>query len=151
MRRVAYWVTQPLALLAVALMILGIVGELLMAHLPRNRDEKRLVSLRKIVHNRHAAAMSASGDSQWGETPDFEPIARGVVSRLYIDDGTGTTGSPLEDVERMIAEQLRLVWNARGDADLATTESPDVIEARNFDNADETWRNIQRAIRSLDR
>ena len=45
------------------------------------------------------------------ETPDFEKIARAI---LEASDG--------EPGETRIAEQLRLIWNARGDADLAKIE-----------------------------
>ena len=46
---------------------------------------------------------------------------------------------------------LRQVWNARGAADLAATELPEVLEMRGFDNAEETHELIQRALRRLDR
>lgn len=70
------------------------------------------------------------------ETPDFEQLARQLVDRV-----------PLIDVNwkrytvANIAEQLRLVWNARGAADIAKLEELQVIPDDVSDDA----------LRSLDR
>lgn len=65
------------------------------------------------------------------ESPDFERIAAPLAE--YADDTR----------REQIAEQLRLVWNARGAADIAKVE----IEAR-----DTIWPGVlARALRSLDR
>jgi hypothetical protein len=52
------------------------------------------------------------------------------------------------DSERRVAEQLRLVWNARGAADLAKLEA--VFLADN-DEHRPSMKNLNRALRSLDR
>lgn len=52
------------------------------------------------------------------ETPNCETVARRIVklARLFDDD----------DMARMIAEQLRQVWNARGASDAAVLKSAGV-------------------------
>jgi hypothetical protein len=58
------------------------------------------------------------------ESPDFDAIAHAIKWSIP-DDKVDT---------EFIAEQLRLVWNARGAADLATIEAalavkpPDILE-----------------------
>lgn len=47
------------------------------------------------------------------ETPDFEQIAR-RLSGVWADRGA------VEGMTESVAEQLRLVWNARGAADIDT-------------------------------
>jgi len=77
--------------------------------------------------------------------PDFDQIAARLFDAACHAEDDPATG------EHAIAEQLRQVWNARGAADLAATDSPDVLQARDYDNADATYRTIQRALKSLDR
>jgi hypothetical protein len=45
------------------------------------------------------------------DTPDFDRIAREVVSLLQTQE--------VDQFPDMVAEQLRLMWNARGAADVA--------------------------------
>lgn len=59
------------------------------------------------------------------ETPDFDQIARAVVKANDNADGEGMDGNPAflpidheGGLTTAIVEQLRLVWNARGAADL---------------------------------
>lgn len=66
------------------------------------------------------------------ETPDFDQIATRLLVKLTIQHSAAPTESGPQ-----IAEQLRLVWNARGAADLETLE-PFLADER-------------RAIRNLDR
>jgi hypothetical protein len=65
------------------------------------------------------------------ETPDFDAIA----TRIYFE-ATGATLLMGEDIAPIV-EQLRLVWNARGEADMRELAAP--VSA------------IVDAIRSLDR
>jgi hypothetical protein len=64
------------------------------------------------------------------EPPDFEKIARVLDQNL--DDSNGPF---------LIAEQLRLVWNARGAADIAAVD----------DIAHTNYEAIADALRALDR
>lgn len=48
--------------------------------------------------------------------PDFEQIARALATH-FMGIGVVLEGAQLQRNERLIAEQLRLVWNARGAAD----------------------------------
>lgn len=48
------------------------------------------------------------------ETPDFDQIARDICQRIWGNDVLESR----EHVSHTIAEQLRLVWNARGAADV---------------------------------
>jgi hypothetical protein len=72
------------------------------------------------------------------ETPDFERIAH-----LIHFEATGETLTLDADIAPIV-EQLRLVWNARGAADVATI---DVL----YEIAPPTMKTIDRAIRTLDR
>jgi hypothetical protein len=67
------------------------------------------------------------------ESPDFEQLAQSIASEA------GFTGRGA--LTSMIAEQLRLVWNARGAADLAAF--------RAIGNS--SPQDIVRALRTLDR
>lgn len=51
------------------------------------------------------------------ETPDFDRIAREVTEQVDVHVAT------LVVLQRDIREQLRLVWNARGAADIALIET----------------------------
>lgn len=66
-------------------------------------------------------------------TPDFERIAAPLAE--YADDTR----------RKHIAEQLRLIWNARGAADIAKIDAS--LGERGLANA----ANLGRALRSLDR
>lgn len=69
------------------------------------------------------------------ETPDFDQIAART--------GVATISCPA------VAEQLRLVWNARGAADLATIEA--TITYALSASAPGLVSYLDRALRSLDR
>jgi hypothetical protein len=77
------------------------------------------------------------------EPPDFEQIARSMITTIVTDDASHRLA--IEGALADFAEQLRLVWNARGAADITQIE-----DARGFlvrSNADA----LQSKIRSLDR
>ena len=82
------------------------------------------------------------------ETPDCEQIAHHIVDVAYTDDGQ------IRDVkaalQAAIAEQLRLVWNARGAADLATIET-ELTALMGATAAGPFIKNLDRALRTLDR
>jgi hypothetical protein len=82
------------------------------------------------------------------QTPDFEQIARHIVDVAYTDDGQ------VRDVKAAllagIAEQLRLVWNARGASDLATIET-ELTALMGATAAGPLVKNLDRALRRLDR
>jgi hypothetical protein len=70
------------------------------------------------------------------ESPDFEQIA----DRLVV------IHAPFGASRAAIAEQLRLVWNARGAADIAKLDALDVLE-----HGDTYIKIFDRALRRLDR
>jgi hypothetical protein len=82
------------------------------------------------------------------QTPDFQQIAHLIVDVAYTDDGQ------VRDVKAAlragIAEQLRLVWNARGAADLATIET-ELTALMGATAAGPLVKNLDRALRQLDR
>jgi hypothetical protein len=85
------------------------------------------------------------------ETPDFAQLAHRLLERVFAtDDGTGSLEPSNADRARDIIEQLRLVWNARGAADLAKIE----IELTTMMGATAgapLIKNLDRALRKLDR
>lgn len=68
------------------------------------------------------------------ETPDFRQMARDLT---WTED---YGASPIGAIE----EQLRLVWNARGAADIAKLEAA-------FDGVQPSMKTLDHALRSLDR
>jgi len=58
------------------------------------------------------------------ETPDFDQIARDLLEGLDIDEGEHPLAGGWLRANRasQIAQQLRLIWNARGAADLAAVK-----------------------------
>jgi hypothetical protein len=84
------------------------------------------------------------------ETPDFEQFARGIVDTLLENGGYDflrPDGKSKALAQAGVAEQLRLVWNARGAADIATIE----VEIPNVWTSAEPAGPLTRALRSLDR
>lgn len=83
------------------------------------------------------------------EPPDFEKIARQILEP-WIDEVRwhGTQANPTfqKDIEE-VAEQLRLVWNARGAADLAAIEALQPTADR---DPSPSMKTLDRALRSLD-
>jgi hypothetical protein len=87
------------------------------------------------------------------ETPDFDAIARAIVTTILekagqdlIQPDTRSQGRAEADV----AEQFRLVWNARGAADIVKIEAE--LTSRTGDTASESYvKHLDRALRSLDR
>jgi len=71
------------------------------------------------------------------ETPDFDQIASKWIAEWRTGKGLGEV-----TLETLVAEQLRLVWNARGAADLALIEN-------SFPGTH--TKTLDRALRSLDR
>lgn len=81
------------------------------------------------------------------ESPDFDAIARRLIAHLPIPQGAEVAvhdGGASDEVAASIAEQLRLVWNARGAADLAQLERDD-LDGETFTDV------LVSALRSLDR
>ena len=82
------------------------------------------------------------------ETPDFESIARGLIVLIDLD-GAAEDENPIDDLHRQaianqladVAKQIRLLWNARGAADIAKVELLEEAHAEM----------VVEAIRSLDR
>jgi hypothetical protein len=83
------------------------------------------------------------------ETPDFAQIAHHIVDVAYTDDGQ-TVRDVKAVLRAAIAEQLRLVWNARGAADLATIET-ELTALMGSMTAAPFIKNLDRALRQLDR
>ena len=83
------------------------------------------------------------------ETPDFEQIAHHIVDVAYTDDGQ-TVRDVKAALRAGIAEQLRLVWNARGAADVATIET-ELTAMMGATAAGPLIKNLDRAVRQLDR
>jgi len=97
------------------------------------------------------------------ETPDFPTIALRVITDLEAitgDDGPDPPGLPIAEIKAfnaqtrqmmaVIAEQLRLVWNARGAADIAKLE--DSLTSLMGATASGPYvKNLDRALRTLDR
>lgn len=54
-------------------------------------------------------------------TPDFDQIARTYLARLDVSEIGDESRASAE-----LADQLRLVWNARGDADIGALEATPV-------------------------
>lgn len=73
------------------------------------------------------------------ESPDFEAIARRVAEETGIGRLEDCDVDDPERVVTAIAEQLRLVWNARGAADAAIF----------FGEQEDRW--VVKAISELDR
>lgn len=77
--------------------------------------------------------------------PNFERLASELATHFLATDGLDDGW--FERNERRIAEQLRLVWNARGAADVAKIE----FEIPNVWASPEPAGPLTRALRSLDR
>lgn len=81
------------------------------------------------------------------ETPDFDQIARNMITPIEGDDDERRQLKA--KVVADIAEQLRLVWNARGAADIALLEAT-VVEL--FERPSPSMaKTLDRALRTLDR
>ena len=76
------------------------------------------------------------------ETPDFETLARKIGESLTVAD--------LDEARATFAESLRLVWNARGAADMAKVES-ELAQQMGATASGPYVKNLDRALRGLDR
>ena len=74
------------------------------------------------------------------ESPDFEQIAERLVP---------PGGMKLSTAKAAIAEQLRVIWNARGAADLTKLES-ELSILMGSTAAGPYVKNLDRALRTLD-
>jgi hypothetical protein len=83
------------------------------------------------------------------ETPDFKQIAHLIVDVAYTDDGQ-TARDVKAALEAGIAAQLRVVWNARGAADLAAIETA-LTATMGATVAGPVLKHLDRAVRELDR
>ena len=85
------------------------------------------------------------GSGEMPETPNFELIARQIHFAA-----TGETLVLINDDILPIADQLRLIWNARGAADLAMLET--TLSSLMGSTASGPYlKNLDRALRQLDR
>jgi hypothetical protein len=75
-------------------------------------------------------------------SPDFEQIARRTVG-----DNAGTSPNYMAAA---VAEQLRQVWNARGEADIAKIDS-ELSMLMGATMAGPYVKNLDRALRTVDR
>jgi hypothetical protein len=82
------------------------------------------------------------------ETPAFQQIAHRIVDVAYTDDGQARDVKAA--LEAGIAAQLRVVWNARGAADLATIEAA-LTALMGATPAGPVLKQLDRALRQLDR
>jgi hypothetical protein len=82
------------------------------------------------------------------ETPDFEAIARRIFPVDDIGHDALAAALSAESRDHLVA-QLRLVWNARGQADLNALDAEVIVmgasESVGF------WTVFKRAVRQLDR
>jgi hypothetical protein len=79
------------------------------------------------------------------ETPDFEQIARELVPAIGPEELF-----PYRNTVAAVAEQFRLIWNARGAADIMKLEA-DLSAMMGVTAAGPYVKNLDRALRSLDR
>jgi hypothetical protein len=56
------------------------------------------------------------------ESPDFDEVARRIIGWAVLTQ---------TDAAADVADQLRLIWNARGEADMRTLEAPigEIVDA----------------------
>jgi hypothetical protein len=78
------------------------------------------------------------------ETPDFDAIARALLNLA------ATNGSIVSTTSEALIAELRLVWNARGAADLVKIEA-ELSSLMGVTASGPYVKNLDRAIRSLDR
>jgi hypothetical protein len=88
------------------------------------------------------------------ETIDFEQVAREILEHLSTSvlshEAFGTEPPRVQRHALLIAEHLRLIWNARGAADLAALEAALIVLMGGTASAPYV-KNLDRAIRKLDR
>lgn len=82
------------------------------------------------------------------DAPDFEHIARELATHFLAVEGL--PDGWFERNEQRIAEQLRLIWNARGAADIAKVEH-ELATMMGGNAAGPYINNLARALRALDR
>jgi hypothetical protein len=87
------------------------------------------------------------------ETPDFDAIARAIVTTILEKAGQDLiqpdTRSQIR-AEADVAEQFRLVWNARGAADIAKIDA-ELTSLMGGTVSGSYVKNFDRTLRSLDR
>jgi hypothetical protein len=79
------------------------------------------------------------------ESPDFEQKALNILDAISVCASPSLVRPEVQTkalAQIVIAEQLRLVWNARGAADLDAMETA---------HKDYNWTELEDGIRSLDR
>jgi hypothetical protein len=79
------------------------------------------------------------------ESPDFEQIALQILARESIENATSRL-----PMGAAIAEQLRLVWNARGAADASAVEAR-LATLTGWVTSEPYRQHLQEAIAALDR
>ena len=77
------------------------------------------------------------------ETPDFDKIAHRVAMSL-----PGAIGAPYVVLREHIAQELRLMWNARGAADIAKMDAVLYTDGTSWPGLAPL---LDRALRSLNR
>jgi hypothetical protein len=89
------------------------------------------------------------------ETIDFEQVARDILEHLSTsvlshEAAFGTEPSRAESHAILIAEHLRLIWNARGAADVVAVEAA-LISLMGGTASAPYVKNLDRALKKLDR
>jgi hypothetical protein len=82
------------------------------------------------------------------ETPNFDSIAADAIRRSEIVAGFGQV--LVDQLAGVVRDQLRLAWNTRGAADIATIET-DLSAQMGAMKAGPYIKNLDRALRQLDR
>lgn len=123
---------------------LGIDDELLTVVTPESMSDEEMLCQVKAQMAQHRPALRLTPYSivtnlTMPESPDFESIARAM---LEASDG--------EPGASRIAEQLRLVWNTRGAADIALLDQT-LGTLMGIQAAGPYVKNLDRALRALDR
>lgn len=91
------------------------------------------------------------------KTPDFDQIAHATAKPhcdRWDEDGEGNVGmlsANEDDLTADIAEQLRLVWNARGAADIAIVDDELSDRDPESDNAFDSLTSLRDALLTLNR
>jgi hypothetical protein len=89
------------------------------------------------------------------ETIDFEQVAREILERLSTsvlshEAAFGTEPPRVQRHALLLAEHLRLIWNARGDADRVALEAA-LIALMGGTASAQYVKNLDRALRKVDR
>lgn len=88
----------------------------------------------------------------FSESPDFDAIAQTLIHDAAMIVGALAAGTDCLPARRAIAEQLRLVWNARGAADAEAIWEEPAADGGDSDGGPYlSMASASRAINGLDR